>query len=234
MTLNEIVALLEQSRNGSNLPGMARYGINTQNTYGIAMPVLRRMAKAIGPDHQVALDLYGTGMHEAKILAALVDDPAQVSQKQMEEWVKEFDSWDVTDQVSTILFDKTRHSWKKAILWSVRRREYEKRAAFSIMAGLAVHDAASPDRFFSDLYPVIIAGAADERNCVKKAVSWALRNIGKRSSRLNMSAIQIAERLLKTESKSARWIGSDALRELTGQTAKERIKASERRRGEPG
>jgi 3-methyladenine DNA glycosylase AlkD len=230
MTLNEIVLLLEESRNESNLPGMARYGINTRNTYGIGMPVLRRMAKAIGVDHQAALDLYRTGIHEAKILAALVDDPARVSRKQMEEWARGFDSWDVTDQVSTILFDKTGHSWEKAIQWSVRRAEFEKRAAYSIMAGLAVHDTASPDRSFSALYPLIIAGATDERNYVKKAVSWALRNIGKRSLGLNRSAIQVAELLLKTGSTSAHWIGSDALRELTGKAAQERIRAAGRRR----
>ncbi|MGD0724244.1 MAG: DNA alkylation repair protein [Spirochaetia bacterium] len=214
MKLTKIVALLDESRNELNLPGMARFGINTQNAYGIAMPILRRMAKVIGTDHQAAMDLYRTGIHEAKILAALVDDPEQVSLKQMEEWVKAFDSWDVTDQVCTILFDKTRYSWKKALQWSSRLPEYEKRAAYSLMAGLAIHDTASPDRSFTDLYPFIITGATDERNYVKKAVSWALRNIGKRSSGLNLSAIRVAEKLLNTGSKSARWIGSDALREL--------------------
>lgn len=230
MTLIEIVALLDENRNESNLPGMARYGINTKNAYGITIPVLRRIAKMIGTEHQVALDLYRTGIHEAKILAALVDDPARVSQKQMEEWVKGFDSWDVTDQVSTILLDKTRYSWKKAIQWSRRLPEYEKRAAYSIMAGLAVHDTASPDRSFTDLYPFILMGATDERNYVKKAVSWALRNIGKRSSGLNISAIRVAKRLLRIGTKSARWIGSDALRELAGRTAKERIKISEKKK----
>ena len=230
MTIAEIVAFLDENRNDSNLPGMARYGINTQQAYGIPMPVLRRVAKKIGIDHQAARHLYRTGIHEAKILAALVDDPARASLTQMEEWAKGFDSWDVTDQVCTILFDKTRHSWTKAIQWSGRQAEYEKRAAYSIMAGLAVHDAASPDRSFSDLYPIIIAGATDERNYVKKAVSWALRNIGKRSSRLNMSAIHVAERLLKTASKSARGIGSDVLRELKGKTARRRARAAERRR----
>lgn len=229
MTLIEIVGLLDKNRNESALPGMARYGINTQNAYGISMPMLRKFAKVIGTDHQAALDLYRTRIHEAKILAALVDDPSRVSQRQMEEWVKGFDSWDVTDQVSTILFDKTRYSWKKAIQWSSRLPEYVKRAGYSIMAGLAVHDTASPDRSFSDLYPIIITGAVDERNYVKKAVSWALRNIGKRSPGLNNSAIRVAKRLLRMGSKSARWIGSDALRELTSETAKERIKIAEQK-----
>ena len=148
--------MLEESRDVSNLPGMARYGINTRNAYGISMPALRRMAKMIGTTHQTAQELYRTGIHEAKILAALIDDPARVSQTQMEEWAKGFDSWDVTDQVCTILFDKTPHAWKKALQWSTRLSEYEKRAAYSLMAGLAVHDTSSPDRSFSALYPSIM------------------------------------------------------------------------------
>ena len=162
MLLNEIVAFLNGKKNLSNLAGMARYGISTNNAYGISMPVLRQKAKEIGTDHQLALDLFGTGIHEAKILAALVDVPSQVHQRQMENWLKGFDSWDVTDQVCTILFDKTVHAWKMAIKWTKRKSEYEKRAAYSIMAGLAVHDAISPDSQFKSLLPHIIHGAKDD------------------------------------------------------------------------
>jgi 3-methyladenine DNA glycosylase AlkD len=229
MTLKEIVTFLKANRNESNLAGMARYGISMTQTFGISMPMLRRLAKTIGTDHRTAIELYRTGIHEAKILAALVDDPARVTRKQMEEWVKGFDSWDVTDQVCTILFDGTEYAWKKAVEWTRRRSEYEKRAAYAVMAGLAVHDTTSPDRDFEDLYPYIISGAEDERIYVKKAVNWALRNIGKRSSALNESAIHVAESLIQSRSGSARWIASDALRELKGETAKKRVKVNERK-----
>ena len=232
MLLNEIVAFLNGKKNLSNLAGMARYGISTNNAYGISMPVLRQKAKEIGTDHQLALDLFGTGIHEAKILAALVDVPSQVHQRQMENWLKGFDSWDVTDQVCTILFDKTVHAWKMAIKWTKRKSEYEKRAAYSIMAGLAVHDAISPDSQFKSLLPHIIHGAKDDRNYVKKAVSWAMRNIGKRSPSLNKAAIRVAEELRKSGHKSSRWIGADAFRELTSPAVKEKIESqSETKRG---
>jgi 3-methyladenine DNA glycosylase AlkD len=234
MNLIEIVSFLEENRNPSNLAGMARYGISTLNTYGISIPVLRKKAKEIGVDHRLAIDLFGTGVHEAKILAALIDDPSQVNLRQMEEWVKQFDSWDVTDQVSTILFDKTVHAWKIAIKLTKRKGEYEKRAAYSIMAGLAVHDVGSPDSKFRTLFPHIIYGAMDERNYVRKAVSWALRNIGKRNTRLNKAAIQIAEKLKKSEYKSARWIGADAFRELTSLAVKEKVELANQRGIKPG
>jgi len=225
MNLKEIVAFLDDKKNLSNVAGMARYGISTNNTYGISIPVLRQKAKEVGTDHQLAIDLFRTGIHEAKILAALIDDPSQVHQRQMEDWIKGFDSWDVTDQVCNILFDKTEHAWKMATKWAKRKGEYEKRAAYSIMAGLAVHDTISPDSQFRSLFPDIIYGAQDERNYVKKAVSWALRNIGKRNASLNKAAIRVAEGLKKLENKSGRWIGADAFRELMSLAVKEKIKS---------
>ncbi|OGF44682.1 MAG: hypothetical protein A2452_07880 [Candidatus Firestonebacteria bacterium RIFOXYC2_FULL_39_67] len=232
MTLKEVVSYFKKKRNIANIKGMVYFGITVKNAYGLSMPDLRTLTKKIGTDHLLALKLYKTGSHEGKILASIIDDPLQVTEKQMESWIKDFDSWAVTDAATTILFDQTRFAWKKAGEWTKRKPEYEKRAGFTIMAGLAVHDLISPDKKFEELYPYIIKGAADERNFVRKAVNWALRNIGKRSFKLNKSAIKLSEDLLKLNSKSANWIARDAIRELKGETAKRRIIASEKKRGE--
>lgn len=230
MTLKEVISYIKKNRNEKNIAGMARFGIVTENCYGLSMPKMRELGKKIGTDHKLALALYKTGIHEAKIIAGLIDDPAQVTEAQMEEWSKGFDSWDVTDQVTTILFDQTKFSWRKAAEWAKRKPEYEKRAGFTIMAGLAVHDRITPDEEFEKFYACIEKGAEDERNFVKKAVNWALRNIGKRSTGLNSSAIKLSEKLVKSGSKSARWVGADALRELKGETAKRRIRAATKAR----
>ena len=226
MELKEVIAYLKKNRNEGNLAGMAGYGIVTKNCYGLSMPQMRELGKKIGTDHQMALALYRTGIHEARIIAGLIDDPAEVTEAQMEEWCKCFDSWDVTDQVTTILFDQTEFAWKKAVEWSKRKPEYEKRAGFTLMAGLAVHDRITPDEEFEKFYPFIEKGAADERNFVKKAVSWALRNIGKRSLKLNNSALKVAETLKRSADTSARWVGCGAVRELRSATAKKRITAA--------
>jgi len=230
MTLKDVISHIKKNRNARNIFGMARFGICVSSAYGLSMPQLRKLKKRLGTEHELALALYRTKIHEAKILAALVDDPAQVTEVQMEEWVKGFDSWDVTDQVTTVLFDRTKYSWKKAMEWTKRKPEYEKRAGYTIMAGLAVHDRVSPDEKFEKFYPLIIKGASDERNFVKKAVNWALRNIGKRSFKLNSSALKISKILVNSASKSARWVGSDAVRELKSATAKRRIRAAEKAR----
>ncbi|MCX5777033.1 MAG: DNA alkylation repair protein [Candidatus Firestonebacteria bacterium] len=230
MTLKEVVSYFEENRNEGNLQGMVRFGINVSKTYGLSIPQLRALAKIIGTDHKLALALYNTGIHEAKVLASIIDDPFLVTEVQMENWVKEFNSWDVTDAATTNLFDRTPFAWKKAKEWTAREPEYEKRAGFTIMAGLAVHDLFSTDEKFETLYPFIIKGSTDERNFVRKAVNWALRNIGKRSFRLNKSAIKLSGELLKIKSPSARWIAKDALRELKGEIAKRRILASVKKR----
>ncbi|OGF51077.1 MAG: DNA alkylation repair protein [Candidatus Firestonebacteria bacterium RIFOXYA2_FULL_40_8] len=229
MTLKEVLTYFKEHKNEANLSGMVRFGINIQKTYGLSIPELRALAKIIGTDHELALSLYKSGIHEGKVLASIIDDPLLVTEKQMESWVKGFNSWDVTDAATTNLFDLTPFAWKKAKEWTKRKPEYEKRAGFTIMAGLAVHDLVSPDEKFEEFYPYIIKESVDERNFVRKAVNWALRNIGKRSFKLNKSAIKVSEELLKLNSKSANWIAKDAIRELKGETAKRRIRASEKK-----
>jgi 3-methyladenine DNA glycosylase AlkD len=216
---------------------MARYGINVENAFGVSVYELRRIAKRLGTNHVLALALWATGNHEARLLACFVDDPALVSDKQMEAWARDFDSWDICDQATTSLFDLTRHAWAKANEWAGRDEEWVKRAAFTLMAGLAVHDKAATDRAFRKLLSVIERGAFDERNFVKKAVNWALRNIGKRNRALNAAAIASAEKIRSVANKraggerggdprtrSARWVAADALRELTSEKAQARLK----------
>ncbi|HNS20057.1 MAG TPA: DNA alkylation repair protein [Sedimentisphaerales bacterium] len=207
-----------------NVEGMARYGIRVTKAFGVSAPNLRALAKEIGRDHALAAELWRTGIHDARCLAALIDDPVQVTVQQMERWVKDFDSWAVCDCACGCLFDKTPHAWDKAIEWTERQEEYVKRAGFVLMATLAVHDKKTPDERFEAFLPLIAQHATDERNFVKKAVNWALRQIGKRSRRLNSLAVQTAERIRRIDSKSARWIASDALRELTNDKVRQRLK----------
>jgi 3-methyladenine DNA glycosylase AlkD len=202
---------------------MARYGINPENTLGVSIPSLRAMAKRIGTDHALALDLWASGIHEARVLAGLVDDPALVTAAQLERWAKDFDSWDVCDGVCSNLFDRTPYAWDKAVAWSARSREFVKRAGFVLMAALAVHDKTAPDERFKNFLPLIEREAVDERNFVKKAVNWALRQIGKRNRALNRDAIAAAKRIRKVDSRSARWIAADALRELESDAVRQRL-----------
>ncbi len=204
---------------------MARYGINPHNTLGVSIPNLRKLARQAGKDHTLALELWDSGIHEAHILAGMVDDPGLVTQKQMDSWVKDFDSWDVCDQVCLNLFSKTATAFEKALEWSGHPEEFVKRAGFSLMACLAIGDKKAPDARFEIFMQAIERESSDERNYVKKAVNWALRQVGKRNLRLNRSAIQVAERIYKRDSKSARWIASDALRELTDEKIRARLKS---------
>lgn len=193
---------------------MARYGINTKNAYGASMPVIRQIAKQIGENHSLSLQLWKSGIHEARILAGIIDNPDEVTEKQMENWVKDFYSWDVCDQVCTNLFDRTGFAVKKVIQWSKRKEEFVKRAGFTIIAGLAVHNKTMTDKEFEKFFHLINKESTDDRNFVRKAVNWALRNIGKRNLNLNKKAIKLAQKLKNSENKTARWIGSDAYREL--------------------
>ena len=232
-----ILAELRSMGSERDRAGMARYGINVENAFGVSVYELRRIAKRLGTNHVLALALWATGNHEARLLACFVDDPALVSDKQMEAWARDFDSWDICDQATTSLFDLTRHAWAKANEWAGRDEEWVKRAAFTLMAGLAVHDKAATDRAFRKLLSVIERGAFDERNFVKKAVNWALRNIGKRNRALNAAAIASAEKIRSVANKraggerggdprtrGARWVAADALRELTSEKAQARLK----------
>ncbi len=223
MLHTEILKKLKALANPKNVEGMARFGINPKNTYGVSIPQLRQIAKETGKDHELALQLWQSGVHEARILAALVDEPEQVTERQMERWAADFDSWDVCDQACMNLFDRTKFAWKKAAYWSGRREEFVKRAGFALMATLAVHDKKSADREFLQLLPAIKKGATDERNYVKKAVNWALRQIGKRNARLNSAAIKMAEEIAKLDSQSAKWVAADALRELTSKAVRKKM-----------
>ncbi len=223
----DILAELRSLGSESDRAGMARYGIKVENAFGVSVYELRKIAKRLGTDHVLALTLWETGNHEARLLACFVDDPEAVTPEQLEAWARDFDSWDVCDQATTSLFDQTTHAWSKAIEWAGRDEEWVKRAGFALMAGLAVHDKSAADRAFLKLLPTIERGAFDERNFVKKAVNWALRNIGKRNRALNTAAIACAERIRAAANKraggarggdpgtrSARWVATDALREL--------------------
>jgi 3-methyladenine DNA glycosylase AlkD len=203
---------------------MARFGINPDRALGVRVPDLRRLSKEIGTDHRLALALWKTGLHEARILASMVDDPAEVTEAQMEAWVGDFDSWDLCDQCCGNLFDKTPFAFVKAIEWATRDEEFPKRAGFALMAWAAVHDKRAEDRVFLDFLPIIEREAGDERNFVKKAGNWALRQIGKRNPRLHRAALAAAKRMSKrNDSLAARWIGTDAVRELSSEAVKKRL-----------
>lgn len=205
---------------------MARFGIDTGRAVGVTVTELRRFARDLGHDHELAAALWESGVHEARLLASLVDEPAMVSEAQMEAWVADLDSWDVCDGVCGNLFDRTPFALDKAVEWSSREPEFQKRAAFALMASAAVHRKDLPDAAFASLLPVIRAQTTDERNYVKKAVSWALRQIGKRSSGLNPRAVRTAEQIERIDSRAARWVARDALRELRSDAVQARLRKS--------
>lgn len=204
---------------------MAYFGIRAAHAYGLSAPQMHALAREAGRDHALALELWGSGVHDARHIAALVADPTQVTESLMEEWAREFASWDVVDTCCCYLFVRTAHAWKKAIAWSRRPEEFVKRAGFSTVAYLAVHDKSAPDAEFLRLLPINEREAHDERNFVRKAVNWALRQIGKRNLRLNRSAIAAAQRIQRQGSRAARWIAADALRELRSTEVEKRLRA---------
>jgi len=206
--------------------GMARFGIQSSNSFGVPVPKLRTLAREIGLDHLLALKLWETGLHDARLLATMVDDPKQITIDQMDKWVRDFDSWDVVDGSCGNLFDKTPFAVAKAKEWCKRKEEYVKRAGFVLMAELAVHNKQAKDKLFLDFLPLIIEGASDKRNFVKKAVNWALRQIGKRNLKLNRAAVSTALKIQKIESGAAKWVASDALRELKSPQVLERLRKS--------
>lgn len=220
----DVVRTLERMGDRSRLEGMARFGIHTSRAVGVTVTELRGVARELGRDHDLASALWATGVHEARILASLVDDPALVTEAQMESWVADLDSWDICDGVCGNLFDRTPFALDKAVEWSAREPEFEKRAGFALMAWAAVHRKDLPDAAFASLLPVIRAQATDDRNYVKKAISWALRSIGKRSVGLNVRAVATAERIGRLDARAARWIARDALRELRGEAVQARLR----------
>ncbi len=214
MELTVVLNLLRQAAKPEYLSGMSRYGIKTDHAFGIKLPDIRAIVKKIGKNHSLALELWVTGYHEARFLAAFIDNPKEVTEKQMEDWVRDFDSWDICDQTCGNLFDQTPFAFRKAIEWSSAAEEFVKRAAFALMAALAVHAKKIPDNEFLNFLPVIEQESGDDRNFVKKAVNWALRQIGKRSRFLHKEALKTAYRIKEQPSRSAKWIAADAIREL--------------------
>jgi 3-methyladenine DNA glycosylase AlkD len=224
--VERIIAALKGHASPDQIAAMARYGIGGHRRLGVRIPVLRDMAGDIGINHPLALTLWRSGYPEARILASMIDNPAEVEDPQMEEWAGDFDSWDVCDQVCMNLFRRVPFVDRKIREWSERPEEFVKRAAFTLIACLAVHDRGETDDRFTSWFPLILAGAPDQRNYVKKAVSWALRNIGKRNRVLNIAAIGLARDLRQGDSRSARWIAADVLRELESQAVKKRLNTS--------
>jgi len=221
----DVLDRLQTKARPGQLKGMAKYGITVEKRLGVSVPDMRKLAKELGRDHKLALDLWRTGVAEARIVAGMVGDPAKLTEEQMEDWVKGIDSWDVCDQVCMNLFEKNRLAWKKIVEWSERQEEFVKRTAFSLIACLAWHDKKASDEKFVELLPIVIRAATDERNFVKKAVNWALRNIGKRNLNLNKAAINTAKEIQRLDSKAARWIAADAIRELESDAVQNRLKS---------
>ena len=218
-------ALQWLKRRGSqkNRDGMARYAIVAKKVFGVSMTSMKSLAKELGRDHALSQALWKTGWYEARMLASLVGDPARVTPPQMEKWAKGFDNWAVCDTATFALWDRTPHAWPKVREWSKRKEEFVKRASFAMLASLTVHDKKAPDENYLDGLALIEREAHDERNFVKKAVNWALRSIGKRNPALNKEAIAVARRLAAREDSASRWVGKDALRELTSPAVQRRL-----------
>jgi 3-methyladenine DNA glycosylase AlkD len=221
---DEIVNKLKSMANLENVKGMAKFGMTSEKRLGISVPEMRKMAKEIGKDHKLALNLWKTGIPEARIVASMVGEPDKLTEKQMESWVKGINSWDVCDQVCMNLFEKTPLAWKKIHDWSEREDEFVKRAAFSLIACLAWHNKEISDEKFFELFPVILRNATDDRNYVKKALNWALRHIGKRNLNSNKAAIKVAKEIREIDSKTSRWIASDAILELESEAVQKKLK----------
>jgi 3-methyladenine DNA glycosylase AlkD len=226
LSVEEVIAELKSKVDPKGVKGMERFGISSKNTLGISIPVLRKTARKVGVNHDLALGLWKSGIHEARILAAMVDDPARVTERQMESWANDFDSWDVVDGTCGSLFDMTPMAYAKALEWAEREEEFVKRAGYVLMAELSVHDKNAGDAEFIKFFEAIERGSTDARNFVKKAVNWALRQIGKRNLRLNKQALRLAEKIAKKDSGSAKWVASDAIRELRSEGVQRRLRHS--------
>jgi 3-methyladenine DNA glycosylase AlkD len=218
--LRHTLAWLQRQGRKRNRDGMARFGIVSPKIFGVSMATMEPMAKRLRHDHELAVALWESGWHDARMLATMIDEPSRVTGAQMERWCGGFDTWAVCDTACCKLFDRSPLAWKKVALWSRRRAEYEKRAAFALIAALAVHDQAAPDARFLAMLPLIERASSDERNFVKKGVSWALRAIGHRNPRLHRAATVVARRLAGSRDPTARWIGKDALRDLARHAAR--------------
>ena len=218
-----ILSRLREKADSANLEGMKRYGMTTDNRIGVSVADMRLIVKSIRKNHDLALELWRTGLTEGKIVASMLDEPEKLTVDQMEEWAMGFNSWDVCDQVCMNLFEKSPLAWTKIVEWSEREETFVKRAAFALIACLAWHSKTAKDPDFLELFPLIRRAASDDRNFVKKAVNWALRNIGKRNLSLNRAAAGLAKELIQMDSKAAKWVGSDAVRELESEAVQKRL-----------
>ena len=221
---DDIIDKLKAMSNPDSVKGMARFGITPENTFGVSIPNLRKIAKETKKNHVLAQQLWDFGFRETMILASMIDEPEMVTQEQMEQWVLDFDYWEICDQCCMNLFEKTGFAYDKAIEWSSRTEEFVKRTGFVMMARLAVSDKKAADSMFEQFFPMMLREADDERNFVKKAVNWALRQIGKRNLALNEKAIGIAKEMQEIDSRSAKWIAADAIRELSGEAVQMRLR----------
>ncbi|ADZ08708.1 hypothetical protein Metbo_0456 [Methanobacterium lacus] len=223
MELQEIVMRLELLSTPENIEGMEKFGITPEKTYAVRIPELRKIARESGKNHDLALELWELDFRETKILACMIDDPKMVSSDQLNAWVLEFDYWEICDQCCMNLFRKTSFAYDKIFEWGEHEAEFVKRAAFSLLAVMAVHDKKQPNQQFEQYYPLLISASTDNRNFVKKAVNWALRSIGKKNSSLNKSAIYLAEEILALNTKSSKWIASNALKELKSEKIRKKL-----------
>lgn len=219
---------LERRGSKKNRDGMARYGIVAEKVFGVSMGSMQSLARKLGKDHKLAAALWRTGWYEARMLATMVDDPGRVTPAQMERWAKSFENWAVCDTATFVLFDRTPHAWAMVRSWAGRKEEFVKRAAFAMLASLTIHDKAAPDAPFIRGLALIEREAGDGRNYVKKAVNWALRSIGKRNLALHRRAVAVAKRLANSADPAPRWIGKDALRELTSPAVARRLALKQR------
>ena len=223
VSLQEALAWLERRGTRAGREGMARYGIVARKVFGVSVGEIQKFAKQAGTDHALALALWDTGWHEARLMAAFVGDPARLTAAQMDRWARQFENWADCDTVCFKLFDRSPLAWKKVTEWSGKRDEFVKRAAFALLASLALHDRATGDAPFLRGLALIEQAATDERNFVKKGVNWALRAVGERNAALNIAAREVATRLAASENATARWVGKDALRALASPAVKKRL-----------
>ena len=223
MNSNQIINRLRDMGDVKNIEGVGRFGIKTENNLGNSVTNLRNFAKKIGKNHKLAVELWNSGIRDARMVAACIEDPKTVSEEQIDSWVSDFDSWDICDHTCGHLIDKTPFAYKKVKEWSKRKKEFEKRAGFALIAWLAVHDKSADNAKFDEFLNIIKEESTDKRNYVRKAVNWSLRNIGKRNISMNKKAIKISKEIQKIESKTAKWIANDAIRELTSEKIQQRF-----------
>jgi len=222
---DDIIKKLKDLSNPKAIEGMARYGITPERTYGVSIPNLRKIAREIGIDHELAEQLWASDIRETRILASMVVDPKMITEELMEKWVRECDYWEICDQCCMNLFEKTQFAYQKCVEWSSKGEEFVKRAGFVLMARLAVSDKKADDEQFEGFFPIIEREAEDNRNYVKKGINWALRQIGKRNLALNKGAIETAKEIQDINSRSAKWVASDAIRELSSEAVQERLRS---------